>query len=76
MLTIKNTTEINHEVLEFYIYYTERKCNKVFTDYKELANKINLFFKKNYTARDIWLHYEPTIAEEELDKRIHYEVIM
>ena len=76
MHTTADTVAINHEVLEFYITYIERKFNIVFTDYKELAGKINLLFRKNYTARDIWLHYEPTIAEEELDARIHYEVIM
>lgn len=76
MHILADTVAINHEVLEFYITYIERKFNKVFTDYEDLANKINLLFKKNYTAKDIWLHYEPNIAEEELDKRIHYEVIM
>lgn len=69
-------TAISYDLLEFYITFIERKNRKVYTDYSELATQINNTFNKKITGRDIWLHYEPTISDEELDKKIHYEVIL
>ena len=59
----------NPQIIELFISLTEKKYNKVFTDYKELSKVISKDFKIQITEKDIWNYYEPGIEEE--DKRIH-----
>lgn len=57
--------------LEIMIDLMHEKHNKVFFDYKELAEVINKEFNTNYTEQDIWMYYEP----ETQDKMIHNNVL-
>lgn len=57
--------------LEVMIDLVHSKYNKVFTDYKELANIINKEFSCNITDGDIWNYYEPEVQ----DKIIHSQVL-
>ncbi len=55
--------------LEIFIDLMHKKHNKVFTNYKELADLINDSFYTDYNEQDIWNYYEP--LEEQTDKEIH-----
>ena len=59
----------NPKLIEVFISTVEKKKNKVYTNYKDLASEINSEFKTDVTEMDIWRYYEPEI--EELDVRIH-----
>ena len=51
--------------LELLIKLVERRYNKVFIDYEELALIINKEFKTNYTKEDIWNHEEMLLDIED-----------
>lgn len=57
----------NPELTQIGIDFCTQKYNKVFTDYTELAQVINLEFGEQVTAEDIWNYYEP----ESSDKIVH-----
>ena len=58
----------DQQYLEIYIDIVHKKNkNKVYGDYKELAEIINTFFGVNYTAMDILNYYE------ELDVKLMYK---
>lgn len=56
--------------LEIFIDLMHHKYkNRVFSNYKDLADLINDTFYTDYTEQDIWDYYEP--IPESKDKQIH-----
>lgn len=71
MTKVIKSTLYNPQQLEIFIDLIEDKYNKVFTDYKELAEVISKDFKVHVNENDVWNYYENYYCLEIKDKEIH-----
>ncbi len=67
---------LSMEKLEVAIDLIHAKENKVFTDYTELADKINTSFGYEVTGQDILDYYESVYYIESLDRQLHYKLVV
>ncbi len=56
--------------LEVYIDLVEEKYKKVFTDYQELADKINLNFGTTFDKEDVEHYYDKYYLQETEDMKL------
>jgi len=56
--------------LEVYIDLVEEKYKKVFTDYQELADKINLNFGTTFDKEDVEHYYDKYYLQEAEDMKL------
>lgn len=62
-----------YKELEVYIDLVEEKYNKVFSDYQDLADKINLNFGTIFAKEDVEHYYDKYYLQEEEDMKLQFK---